>query len=72
VATVLSTASSPPVAARTASRSQVSSRGLEGVSTHTSVAPSAAATIAAVSVRTILTSTPLGSRSLAAMLRMPG
>ena len=68
VATVLSTANSAPVAraaAETASRSQTSSRGLEGVSTHTSVAPSAAATIASVSVGTIRTSMPFGSRSLA-------
>ena len=75
VATVLSIAASAPAecaAATTASRSQTSRRGFDGVSTQTSVAPSQAATIRSVSVGTSRTSMPLGARSRSAIMRIPG
>ena len=56
----------------TASRSTTSSFGFEGVSTQTSVAPSAAATIASVSVGTAAPRRRAASGRAAASLRMPG
>ena len=53
-------------------RSSTSSPGLEGDSSHTSVAPGSAARTASSSVGTSRTSTPLGSSTSRAMARMPG
>ena len=72
---VLSTASRAPAAwaaAATAAMSATSSPGLDGDSIQTIVAPSQAATIAAVSVGTSRTSTPRGASRSAATPRTPG
>jgi hypothetical protein len=52
--------------------SQTASAGFDGVSTHTIVAPSQAATIASVSVGTNRTSTPRGASRSFATPRTPG
>ena len=73
VQTVLSTASSAPAAwaaSAAAAMSTTSRRGFEGVSSHTSVAPSAAAAICAVGTRRVWM--PSGSSRSAASPRIPG